>query len=784
MGNALTPNLTLINNNEMFHAIWKLTRTILAAGGKYLASSNGQASGTVQANQSGTAATVSAFASNVQTLTGLANLTAAVVGQYVTISGAATGGNNGTFLVLSFISSSSITVYNTTGTSSDANSGSIHWTLIRNPALDLWGVGGAVHLTNVSGGGSGSGTGVSIGAASATTGQAVITGVTSFSQNLSPGRFLTVTGSVTITTQGNSTYSNNGSFRILAVSAAGTSVTVYAPHLVAETTNSTLSVVEQYGGADGTIGAFSTVTTGASYLLNFTTSTFNSFSAADVGRRITIFNATSLTNNNSFTIAQVISPNNVLLYNPSGVANDTPTGTIQWVEWDPLLETYPSYFVAAAAAGAWIVLQGPATLKIPIGSNVVTGTFIRGENVTQTTTGAQGELLGVVQDTAGGGGYLVIAPRVGGTGGQASPITTWGWNNTANTDTVTGSISAATVTTPASSTPIAYIREFVFWKNNAAQGHIYYQCIDQNSATESATTPTTGRFSTMANTLTQVTPQICPGGSAGGNPTTNGFPTVGTLCFMGTGGSGAASTGSTQWCNATGGTGMTNPGRAHALCANNIEQQTVSADCTFTYLQSGNGTGYNAVSFQRCDNGEDGDVDPYVVTAFSGAYGLASGGTIPSRTVNSGNTGGWSGTDNMNTGPGWWNDGRFVEVFRGFRRRGLSNDSFATFAGFLLWQQGYAQGAIWTSAGNPDEIATNLSATATMVREPIWLSAGTGNSTNTIVGRMRKGTPRWCMLTMGVPANQTLDNLKWISASSVGAMFVFGPWDGVTVATF
>jgi hypothetical protein len=780
MGNALTPNLVLINSGEYFNAAWKLTRTMLAAGWKYFASGNGQSGGVVQANQSGSAATLSAPASNLQTLSAMspANITAACVGQKITITAAGGTGNVGTFLITSFVSSSSVTIYNPSGS---ATTGTVTWNFIRDPALDLWGVDGAVNLRNVPSGGSGSGTGVFIGAATASTGQATITGVSGFSQNLSPGRYLTITGSTTYVANGILNYSNNGSFRIVSVNAAGTSVTVYAPHLLAETTSSSLAVVEQYSGADGTIGTYSTVTTGQSYLLNFTTSSFNSFTSADVGRRITILNAASAGNQSTFTIATVVSSNNVLLYSPNGVASDTPSGTIQWVETDPLQQSYPSYLQSANGQGAWIVLQGPAILKIPIGSNSVTGTFIRGENLTQSTTGAQGELLGVITDTTGGTGYLVVAPRVGGTGVQASSTATWGWNNSANTDTISGSISGATVTTPANSTPIAYVHELVFWKNTAAQGHIYYQCVDQNTATESAVSFSTGRFSQMANTLTTVTAQLCPGSVAGNNPTTNGFPTVGTLCMLGTGGSGAASTGAAQWPVAHT-TALTSPGKAHLICANNIEQQGVSPDGSWTYMQSTASSGYSCLTMQRCDNQEDGDLDPYVTSAFSGGYGYNSGGTSPSRTVNSNNSSGWSATDNMNSGLGWWNDGRYAEVFRGFRRRGLPNETFTTFVGCLLWAQSYSVGIIWTNNGYPDEIATAVQ--VTNLREPVWLAAGCTNSGGVVNPRMRKGTPRWFMITCAVPANSTLDGQKWISASPTTAMFVFGPWDGATVPNF
>lgn len=60
------------------------------------------------------------------TLTGLTGMTAACVGSPITISGAATGGNNGMFIIASFISASSVTITNASG-GTDANNGAITW---------------------------------------------------------------------------------------------------------------------------------------------------------------------------------------------------------------------------------------------------------------------------------------------------------------------------------------------------------------------------------------------------------------------------------------------------------------------------------------------------------------------------------------------------------------------------------------------------------------------------------------------------------------------------------
>ncbi len=763
MPNAYSTNYTLFATTEFFSAIWKLTRVMLAAGWRYQTSGNGQSSGCTNLAQSGTAATVSSVSGNIATLTGLATLTPGCVGQYVTISNGATAGNNGTWLITSYVSATSITIYNATASSSDANNGSIHWAVLKNASTDLWAVAGAVNLSTVSGGGSGTGTGVTIAAASGSTGQATITGVSGFSQPNSPGRYLSISGSGV---------GNNGSFRIVAATTAGTSVTVYAPGLAAETSNASLTATEQYGGGAASIGAFSTTTSGQSTLLTISglSSLTTGPSSADIGRQLTLTGAVNQSNNGTFSIVSIVSSSSCLIYNPNGVASDA--GTIQWVETDPRTQTYPTYLEGANGQGAWINLQGPTILKVPIGASVPSGTFIRGENVTQTTTGAQGELLGVNPDSGGGTGYLVIAPRVVGTGGQASSIATYGWNSSANTDTITGAFSGATITTPASSTPIAYISEMIIWKDTATQGHIYHQRIDQNSSTESATTTTTGRFSTMANTLTAISPQVCPGGSNTTSETTNGFNTswTGTYVVIGTGGPSTVNTGEAVWTMLT----PTSPGKAQLLAVNAIEQQGVSADGTWFYLQSCNSTGYQCLSYQRLDNQEDGDLDPYV---HQGHWiGALSGATT--RAADTSGTG--SPTDNMNTAQGWIASSA-EHGFKGFRRRGLSSETYNWFSSACLYCIDTAGFVLNENSGNPDQVATAIA--TTYVREPlwIWLAPTTGQLAS---GRMRKGTPRWLQLCQGVSVNSTFDTMEWIVLSSTAIQFVAGPYDGVTTPSF
>lgn len=78
--------------------------------------------------QTGSSASVSAFGAGVATFSGLTGMTANSVGGFLTVSGAATSGNNGTFLIVTYNSATSVDVSNPSGASPDANDGYISWT--------------------------------------------------------------------------------------------------------------------------------------------------------------------------------------------------------------------------------------------------------------------------------------------------------------------------------------------------------------------------------------------------------------------------------------------------------------------------------------------------------------------------------------------------------------------------------------------------------------------------------------------------------------------------------
>ena len=78
--------------------------------------------------QTGAGASITTFATPVLTLTGLTGISTASIGRFLTITGAASSGNNGTFLISAYHSATSVDVINLSGVAADANSGAISWT--------------------------------------------------------------------------------------------------------------------------------------------------------------------------------------------------------------------------------------------------------------------------------------------------------------------------------------------------------------------------------------------------------------------------------------------------------------------------------------------------------------------------------------------------------------------------------------------------------------------------------------------------------------------------------
>ena len=486
----------------------------------------------------------------------------------------------------------------------------------------------------------------------------------------------------------------------------------------------------------------------------------------------------------------------------------------------------------------WWNAQGPSTLKIPISTSAVPGIdgyFMRGENITQSVTGAQGEIIGYLFDGYAVQGFLVVLPRVDGSG--ADPH---GWDHA---NIITGSTSGATVTP--SATVIEFVREISFWKgittNNATT---YMQCVDQSA--ESAQ-----RLSVLAGS-TGCTASVGPGGGGTGNS----FPTAGTYTAGGTGGSLA---GQEVFVNNTVPSGSL--GKSQIIAVNANYSSGVSADGSFMVAAS-----YSAPVFAlnyetlwgyvRTDNQEDGDVDPYVFWTPSGDGDFGSvqiaagsnGATLPQATINVSSTGGYTtpgsifvnssngpqyvtftstaggnqftgcsggtgtlATNNfVNPGPipsakfavtnnntitqtltsAWNAPGSGNFFFRFWRRRGFSTGDSGANGIPALINAAATQGGVISgfhhaaSYWDREKEATAFS--DTYMGDFIWpVSMGGGM-------KIRKGSLRWIRCSLSdVNTTFGFNNTKsWICISGTtsptslpSASLIIGPWDGYTTPT-
>jgi hypothetical protein len=746
MANAFATNYVPLNSNEKFNIIWKLSRVLLASGWRYKASSNGstkdtsnsannyggdqndywQVNGyeynTTTTGSSNATATigVGAFTASTGLLTigAVTGYTANSVGHALTISGAASAGNNGTFRIVSQ-TGTTVTVYNPSGVSSDANTGSI-------TATEKYG---------------GGGTGVSITAAPTFGGTTLnsMAQVSGLSNMVQPNASTTVAS-------GSNGVSISGATSISMASTANFST---QGSIVVLTTTGYQTV--NYTGVSGgnTFTGCSTSGTGNMATGN---AVYTSYPGS-VGHRLTITGASNSGNNGTFIIMNWVSATSVIIYNPGAVTEST-NANLTWTEYDPNKGSYPLSIQASSGIGAWICLQGPSTLKVPIGA--ATPAFIRGENVTQTTSGATAEVIGISTDTTGAG-FLVLGPRVYGSGAGVR-----GWSNSA---TITGAVSGATVSP--TSTIVEYIREWVWWKGSASTGHTYMQCID--SVGESTETALVGRFSHMA-TLSGCTATIAPGGATSGSPTTNGFPTNGTWCCVGTGGSGAGATGAIDFFNTSISIAT---GHSQIMCASNIEgvqlapngtgSVGVTADGSWLIASGTPGTGtttFVGVGYQRVDDCEQGDIDPYV-GYFPNAAETYSRARAGVSTTHSNGDLFQLGNMSDNNSTQWI----------GFRGRGfLSGDNHQEFAGYSL--HNFSGDALNTNTGTSDNVSCNPATIKN--RQPIWIVSAQANQ------KMRKGTLRWIYAVLGGAGTNTYDTLRWVQLSSTNAPIIAGPYDQLT----
>jgi len=450
--------------------------------------------------------------------------------------------------------------------------------------------------------------------------------------------------------------------------------------------------------------------------------------AADKGRFLTITGASSGANNNHHQIEEILSTTSVRIdaRTFTVVAPDASNGALTWTIRDPMGDLYSS-FSAQQTTVAWWCAQGPSILRIPITSAAV-GTFIRGENIVQATTGAQGEFIGYI--FSAGAGYLVVAPRLRGSGTGVH-----GWQTAF---TVTGANSGATVTQVG--TAIDYVYEMVFAKTAA---NTTFQLF-------------VGQFDTVADsaemfsfcaTQAGCTAAIHPSGGGTGNA-------FGTKAWV-------------VWgSNTTPGSGIAMSGtgifhRGHTICVDAISEAGYTADGSWSLIYSAATAGTNPPGFfvyglHKLNDTEEGDLAPYASLAANNPLGIRTNGGSASATNSE------------------WHQANLVGA-NSWRRRGLSADSFVYLYHAYLHVQPIGQSVMSYNAVDSWRIATGTDSTA-RVREPVWLIHFNLGS------KFFKGTLKWIYWFVG---DQVTDiygtDPAWVqigTGTSAAAAAVIGPSDG------
>ncbi len=422
----------------------------------------------------------------------------------------------------------------------------------------------------------------------------------------------------------------------------------------------------------------------------------------------------------------------------NGTSKDT-SGTASSDLWggnvDPTTDTYPASQLDTRAA--WWCAEGPSTVKIGIGA-ASSGTFLRGEIVTQATSGATGELIGYVLNAAGNSGWLIIAPQTGTFDG---------------THQIVGGTSGATVT----ATSYNLIRrQIVFAKTtNVNDGWIFYEAVMD---TEIAASSNTALFSDLAANASNCTATTAPGNSASTN---NLFPSYGiSLCGAAGGGSALHLFGST-----------TTFGKAQIVCVNATPSSGVSADGSFWMALSNQTSVYYYFGLQRLDDTEPGDADPYAFVTCNSNDSITNSTTA--RTA--GSTLGSAQTFSSGSSHAKGYCARTTGTM------GTGIDSYCGFtAGFGACSNVIAQVASGATATRIRNHPDNAGSPPYPIETIVAFTQATGLT-------MRKGTFRWWgVLPVGSLAD-TADNKKWLVVTAVNGTtlpaVVIGPMDGSTVPT-
>lgn len=479
--------------------------------------------------------------------------------------------------------------------------------------------------------------------------------------------------------------------------------------------------------------------------------------AADKGRFLLISAAATGANNNQHQIEEVLSATSVRIDARNfAVASDANNGTLTWSVRDPLGNTFNNSAFNMNTT-AWWCAQGPSVLKIPITAASV-GTFIKGENVIQSTTLAEGEVLGYTYYNATG--WLVIAPRVRGSGGGVH-----GW---ATANTITGGRSGATVSQ--NGTALDYVYEVVFAKS-ANQISIQILVGQFNTVADSA------ELFSFCATQAGATATVHPGGGGTGNAFgAHAWVMAGTL---NTPGNGIVIT------DNGGGVGYVGLTNANIICVDAISEQNYTADGSWSLFYMGediSGTqipfiGGFMYGFHRLNDIEDGEIAPYV--------SVTPAATKPLYGNNRTSGGSTSNTANASRMSFFYQDsviGTARVMYGGWRGRGLTSEAFVEFESATLMPLQTTNTHVQNNSPYYSPRMVSSANSLAKTRERIWLV------NTTVPFNLVKGSLRWMYFVMGDQVTDTYGiDPGWVQLSSTGnfpsahisaSAIVLGPYDG------
>jgi hypothetical protein len=429
----------------------------------------------------------------------------------------------------------------------------------------------------------------------------------------------------------------------------------------------------------------------------------------------------------------------------TGVATDDLWGN----NANPLLDAYAGAIQAQLdTRAAWWCAELPSTVKLGIGAASV-GTFIRGETVTQATSGATGEFLGYVINSANNSGWVIIMPMTG---------------TFDATHQIVGGRSAATVTATSYN---LLRRQIVIAKNTTVTaGWIFYEALTQAEITASSNT---ALFSELAANAANCTATVAPGNSASGSNRwpSYGIPAVGT----------PESTGQAFFGITTG------FGHAQMACTNLTPSAGVSVDGTFfvSIWDTANSL-YRVLSLQRLDKTEPGDIDPFIITsATSEVATSATTGRVAATTSGATTAGGFYGL--LGTGTGIPAKGYCA------RATGTMGSGLDVYEAFVLGgtvnvgSGSLGQFAMSSNASHPPKIRNHPDAAGGTGPYPIERLEAAG-ITNSIT--MKKGVCRHLALHPAANINATVEYLWLVVVPNNGTTnpaLIIGPLDGITTPT-